>query len=74
MLSADSELSLEGLERSALMQEQFVSRRETIECSRAQAQIYLPEFLTAPLQDVLEISTGHGAMLEVFHSYGHPDN
>lgn len=70
-LLGDYELSLEGLARSALMQQRFTSRRENIERCWTQAQLYLPEVLTAPPQDVLEISTGHGAMLELLRHYGH---
>jgi len=70
-LLSDYPLDEAGCERSVMMQQKFTDRRLNIERCWSQVQQYMPELLTSSPQDVLEISTGHGAMLEILRHYGH---
>lgn len=64
-------LDEEGMARSALLQQKYVDRVRNIERCWNRIQLYLPEMLTAPPMDVLEMSTAHGGMLEILRHYGH---
>ena len=70
-LLTDYPLDAEGLARSAKMQQKYAKRSRNIERCWNRVQLYMPELLTAPPQDVLELSTAHGAMLEILRHYGH---
>ena len=70
-LLSDYPLDTAGRERSVMMQQKFTDRRFNVERCWNQVQQYMPELLTSAPQDVLEISTGHGAMLEILRHYGH---
>jgi hypothetical protein len=71
VLLSDYPLDAAGLERSVMMQQKFLDRRFNVERCWNQIQQYMPELLTSSPQDVLEVSTGHGAMLEILRHYGH---
>ena len=60
-----------GRARSVMLQQKFTDRRFNIERCWNQVQQYVPELLTSSPQDVLEVSTGNGAMLEILRHYGH---
>lgn len=65
-------LSPEGKERSAKLQQKYVDRARNIERCWNRIQLYLPELLTTKdPHRVLEMSTAHGAMLEILRHYGH---
>ncbi len=65
-------LSPEGKERSAKLQQKYVDRARNIERCWNRIQLYLPELLiTKDPHRVLEMSTAHGAMLEILRHYGH---
>ncbi len=70
-LLSDYVLDAEGLERSSTMQQKYAKRSRNIARCWNRVQLYMPELLTAPSQDVLELSTAHGAMLEILRHYGH---
>ena len=70
-LMSDYPLDAEGLERSAKMQQKYAKRSRNIERCWNRIQLYMPELLTSAPQDVLELSTAHGAMLEILRHYGH---
>ncbi|MCW1952408.1 MAG: class I SAM-dependent methyltransferase [Octadecabacter sp.] len=70
-LLSDYPLDAAGHERSVMLQQKFTDRRFNVERCWNQIQQYLPELLTSSPQDVLEISTKHGAMLEILRHYGH---
>ncbi len=70
-LMSDYPLDAEGLERSSKMQQKYAKRSRNIERCWNRVQLYMPELLTSPPQDVLELSTAHGAMLEILRHYGH---
>lgn len=61
----------EGKARSAKLQQKYVDRARNIERCWNRVQLYMPELLTSKPQDVLELSTAHGAMLEILRHYGH---
>ena len=64
-------LGPEGLARNADLQKKYIGRRRNIRRSWNRLQLYLPELLGGPPQAVLEMSTAHGAMLEILRAYGH---
>ncbi len=61
----------EGTARSALLQQKYVDRARNIERCWNRVQLYLPEMISAPPMDVLEMSTAHGGMLEILRHFGH---
>ncbi|APX89520.1 hypothetical protein BV394_07170 [Brevirhabdus pacifica] len=65
-------LGAESLSRSALLQKKYTDRARNISRCWNRTQLFLPELLLpgAP-QRVLEMSTAHGAMLEILRHYGH---
>lgn len=70
-LLADYDLCPDGLERMSKLRRANADRATNVLRSWHRAQTYLPELLTSDPQDVLELSTTHGAMLEVMRHYGH---
>ncbi len=70
-LLSEYPLDAEGLERSSKMQQKYAKRGRNIERCWNRVQLYMPELLTSEPQDVLELSTAHGAMLEILRHYGH---
>ncbi|AKS47364.1 Methyltransferase domain-containing protein [Octadecabacter temperatus] len=70
-LLSDYPLNAAGRDRSVMMQHKLTDRRFNVERCWNQVQQYMPELLTSSPQDVLEVSTGHGAMLEILRHYGH---
>tara|TARA_R110002072_G_scaffold17486_1_gene66402 strand:- start:178 stop:1002 length:825 start_codon:yes stop_codon:yes gene_type:complete len=70
-LMADYPLDAEGQRRSATMQQKYAKRGRNIERCWNRIQLYMPELLISQPQDVLELSTAHGAMLEILRHYGH---
>lgn len=70
-LLSDYQLDADGHKRNAMLQQRFTNRRANVERCWDQIQQHMPELLISSPQDVLEVSTGHGAMLEVLRHYGH---
>lgn len=70
-LLTDYPLDAEGLERNKVMQQKYVTRARNIERCWNRTQLYLPELIGSEPQDVLEMSTAHGGMLEVARHFGH---
>ena len=70
-LLTDYPLDAEGVERSKGIQQKYAKRSRNINRAWNRIQLYMPELLTSSPQDVLEMSTAHGAMLEILRHYGH---
>lgn len=72
-LMTDYPLDAEGLERNAQIMKKYTRRPQNIRRAWNRTQRYLPELMQAdgPSYDVLELSTAHGAMLEVARHFGH---
>ncbi len=70
-LMTDYPLDDEGRLRSKEIQQKYAKRPRNIKRAWNRVQLYMPELLTSQPQDVLEMSTAHGAMLEVLRHYGH---
>jgi len=70
-LMSDYALDLEGQARNKTIQRKYANRARNINRAWNRTQLYLPEILTEPCLDVLELSTAHGAMLEVARHFGH---
>lgn len=71
-LLTDYVLDEEGLARNAEIQQKYAKRSRNIERSWNRVQLYFPELIdAAEPQDVLEMSTAHGGMLEVLRHFGH---
>ncbi len=68
---SDYPLDAVGLARSATMQKKYAKRSRNIERCWNRVQLYMPELLNAAPQDILELSTAHGAMLEILRHHGH---
>ncbi len=65
-------LDTDGLARSARLQPKYVNRARNIERCWNRVQLYLPELVSgSEPQDILEMSTAHGGMLEVLRHFGH---
>lgn len=52
-------------------QSKYLSRIKNMRRAFNRIQLYFPELLTLPPQDVFELSTAHGAMLDILRDYGH---
>ena len=52
-------------------QAKYLIRRRNIARAMNRVHLYLPELVHGPPRQVLELSTGHGAILEVLRHYGH---
>ncbi|GAA0309729.1 hypothetical protein [Rhodovulum strictum] len=52
-------------------QRKYLQRRRNLVRAVRRIQLYLPELMGGPPRRVFELSTGHGAMLEVLRHYGH---
>ena len=70
-LMTDYPLDAEGLKRSETIQQKYAKRPRNIERCWNRVQLYMPDLLVSPPQDVLELSTAHGGMLEILRHYGH---
>lgn len=72
-LLTDYPLTEEGLQRSTELQQKYVTRSRNIKRCWNRTQLFMPELMSpdAEPQDVLELSTGHGGMLEVARHFGH---
>lgn len=70
-LLLDYPLDAEGIARNSKIQKKYAKRSRNIERCWNRIQLYMPELLTSQPQDVLELSTAHGAMLEILRYYGH---
>lgn len=70
-LLSDYQLDADGIARNKTIQQKYAVRHKNIRRAWNRTQLYLPELLNGPKQDVLELSTAHGAMLEVARHYGH---
>jgi len=66
-------LDEEGLRRNAQIQQKYADRARNNRRAFNRMQRYMPELLrpNAPSQVVFELSTAHGAMLEVARHFGH---
>lgn len=53
------------------LQGKYLKRRRNIARAMNRVHLYLPELVHGPPCSVLELSTGHGAILEVLRHYGH---
>lgn len=67
----DYDLSPDGVERMKLLRKANTDRASNVLQAWHRAQLYVPELLTCEPQDVLEMSTVHGALLEVLRHHGH---
>jgi hypothetical protein len=70
-LLTDYPLDAEGLERNKKIQQKYAFRAKNMKRSWNRVQLYMPELLTSEPQDVLEMSTAHGSMLEILRHFGH---
>lgn len=70
-LMTDYPLDEEGLVRNEKIQQKYAKRPRNIERSWNRVQLYFPELIGAEPQDILEMSTAHGGMLEVLRHFGH---
>lgn len=53
------------------LQGKYLKRRRNMVRAMNRVHLYLPELVHGPPQSVFELSTGHGAVLEVLRHYGH---
>ncbi len=72
-LLAPYQLCGEGIARNAMLMKKYADREANIRRAWNRTQRYMPELMRsgAPPLDVLELSTTHGAMLEVARHFGH---
>lgn len=70
-LMTDYPLDADGIERNTKIQQKYAVRHKNIRRAWNRVQLYMPELIGGPKQDVLELSTAHGAMLEVLRHHGH---
>lgn len=61
----------EGQVRSGKLQQKYVNRKRNIERCWNRVQLYFPELVASEPQQVFEMSTAHGGMLEVLRHLGH---
>ncbi|WP_368186475.1 hypothetical protein [Aestuariibius sp. HNIBRBA575] len=61
----------DGLARNEKIQQKYANRAKNIQRCWNRVQLYFPELIGAEPQDVLEMSTAHGGMLEVLRHFGH---
>ncbi|MCE5972293.1 class I SAM-dependent methyltransferase [Sinirhodobacter sp. WL0062] len=52
-------------------QKKYLNRRKNIRRAMNRVSLFLPELMSGQPQRVLELSTAHGALLEVLRYYGH---
>lgn len=64
-------LSRDGIERMKLLNKANADRADNVAQAWSRIERYVPELLTCEPQDVLEMSTTHGALLEVLRYHGH---
>ncbi|MEM9432815.1 MAG: class I SAM-dependent methyltransferase [Pseudomonadota bacterium] len=53
------------------LQRKYLKREDNIRRCWNRIQLFLPELLTGSSTQILEMSTAHGAMLEILRHYGH---